>query len=86
MFECILSEGYKIIFRAGLAIMKFKEPDLLANNMENNITTIGKSEVYNSYDADEFVATMFNFSMARAEIQGYENEYRLSHQKEMEKM
>jgi hypothetical protein len=73
IFECILSEGYKIIYRVGLAIMKFREPQLVDNSMENNIVSVGKADIYDSINVDEFVETMFKFSLARAEIQTFES-------------
>lgn len=86
VFECILSEGYKIIYRVGLAIMKVREEGLLNNGMENNIVGIGKGEIFGKVDADEFVQSMFGFSLARAEIQAHEDEYRKANQKKIQKM
>lgn len=66
--------------------MKVREEGLLNNGMENNIVGIGKGEIFGKVDADEFVQSMFGFSLARAEIQAHEDEYRKANQKKIQKM
>jgi hypothetical protein len=66
IFECILREGYKVVYRAGLAIMKIKEKQILENSSEENIVYVGKSEEMQKIDPDLFINTMFSFSISRA--------------------
>jgi len=70
VYDCFFMEGYKIIFRAALAMIKFKEEQILINSYESNQRYLsGASEVYERINPDDFINMMFSFSMSRKDIQ-----------------
>lgn len=76
VYDCFLKEGYKIIYRATLAMIKVKEQKILTNSYEENQRYIsGYAEVYENIAPDEFINIMFGFSMSRTELQNWEVEF-----------
>ncbi len=71
MFEIVLSENLKIIYRASLALLKIKEKELLAlSGVDTIVNCIRQGLRGTEYEGndDQFFKTMFGLKLKRKEL------------------
>src|SRR5689334_7573205 len=69
IFDCLLHEKTKILYRAALAIMKVREKSIaVATSIEQLMNSFREYKDPEFYDEDNFVSLMFKFSLSRKEI------------------
>jgi hypothetical protein len=69
----MFNEGYKVIYRAALTLIKVKEWQILQNNYETNQRYLsGFSEVYDKIPPNDFIDMMFGFSFSRVHMATWE--------------
>lgn len=75
IFDCLLLEGVKIIYRISLALIKLKEEKLLACKEMEEIMMELKDIVSDDIDVEELLKIAFGFSLSRKDIKKYEDFY-----------
>ena len=74
-FECFLVEGYAVIFKTSLAMIKLKEKNFTDNSMEENLLFINDMSFYDNITDDDFVAAIFSFDLSKEEVAAAEKDY-----------
>jgi len=74
IYDCILLEGFKIVYRIALGILKIKEPIIVKFNHFEEVMNIFK-EITKGIDVEELFKVSFNFSFSRKDIKKFEDEY-----------
>ncbi len=70
IFDCLLYEKTKILYRAGLAIMKIREKKISqAGSIEQLMNSFREYKEPEFYDEDNFCTIMFKFSLSKKEIE-----------------
>jgi hypothetical protein len=85
-FECFLVEGYPVIFKTALALLKLKEKLFLSNSMEENLMLVNDMTFYEQVSDDEFISHVFSFEVTAQEISAIEKEYSLKNKSTMKKL
>ena len=75
IMDCYLFEGIKVIHRISLALLAFKENEILQQKKYLEIMEIIRAATDN-IDIDRLFKKSFGFSISRKEIQKYENLYK----------
>ena len=73
IFDCFLLEGFKVIFRVSLALLKLKENEFY--NSEQGNCLIILNQCTNNIDIDELFKIAFDFSLSHSYINKCEEEY-----------
>ena len=76
IFDTFLLEGFKVIYRFSLAILKIKEKELI-NSKEGGVDSIfvALAEVSKNIDVEELFKIAFGFGLSKKEIENLEKEY-----------
>ena len=75
VFDVFFFEGWKIIFRVALALLKLAQPLLLKFGMEGVMAYFRKFPA--SVDADKVMGVALNIRLTQKRMMELENEYRL---------
>lgn len=75
VYECFLCEGYKIIYKAALTILKINEPLVMGQPFETILEHLMKNGHYEKIDPDEFCATMQSYTFTNEEINAIEERF-----------
>jgi hypothetical protein len=75
IFECFLMEGYKVIYKAALTMIKINEPLVLNKPFEEVLGYLMKKEQYESIPPDEFCEIMHSFTFTSEQIDDLEKKY-----------
>ncbi len=75
IYDCILLEGFKIVYRIALGILKLKEPIIVKFKYFEDVMNIFK-DITKGIDVEELLKVSFNFSFSRKDIKKFEDEYK----------
>ena len=75
IYDCILLEGFKIVYRIALGILKLKEPIIVKFKNFEDVMNIFK-DITKGIDVEELLKVSFNFSFSRKDIKKFEDEYK----------
>ena len=75
IFDTFLLEGFKVIYRFSLAILKIKEKELTNNNEGVDSIFLALTNVSKNIDVEELFKTAFGFGLSKKEIEILEKEY-----------
>ena len=74
IYDCILLEGFKIVYRIALGILKLKEPIIVRFKHFEDVMNIFK-DITKGIDVEDLFKVSFNFSFSRKDIKKFEDEY-----------
>ena len=75
IYDCILLEGFKIVYRIALGVLKLKEPIIVKFKNFEDVMNIFK-DITKGIDVEELLKVSFNFSFSRKDIKKFEDEYK----------
>lgn len=75
IFECFLSEGYTVIYKAALTMMKINETIVLNSPFEEAIQSLMKKTQYQKINPDDFCNTMNGFTFTSEDIDGMQKKF-----------
>ena len=76
IIDVFLNEGFKILFRVGLALVKMKSRELLGTNeMIEALIALKNFEFLEEIDEDEFFKVAFSFKFSRKHLAKLERQY-----------
>ena len=75
IFDTFLLEGFKVIYRFSLAILKIKEKELINNNNGVDSIFVALNNVCKNIDVEELFKIAFGFGLSKKEIEALEKEY-----------
>ena len=75
VFECMLVEGYVIIYKAAITMMKINEPFLLNNSYEDALGNLMGKKQFVNIAPDDFCHMMYSFSLTTEEMVSLENRF-----------
>ena len=73
VFDCFFLEGFKVIYRISLALLKLKENDFVKAEKGNTLPLL--VSCLEDVDEKELFKIAFGFSISRHYIEKLENEY-----------
>ena len=74
IYDCILLEGFKIVYRIALGILKLNEKKILKFNHFEEVMNIFK-DITKGIEVEELFKVSFDFSFSRKDIKKFEDEY-----------
>jgi len=73
VWDCFLAEGYKIVYRVMLALLKLSSPDLLQLPFEEILAYLQR--LPSKIDGHQVMETAFSINLKRKQIAKYERQY-----------
>jgi hypothetical protein len=73
VWDCFLAEGYKIVYRVMLALLKISTPDLLQLPFEEILAYLQR--LPSKVDGHQVMETAFSIKLKRKQIAKYEQQY-----------
>ena len=74
IYDCILLEGFKIVYRIALGILKLNEKKILKFNHFEEVMNIFK-DITKGIEVEELFKVSFDFSFSRKDIKKFEDEF-----------